>query len=200
MLVNGTEIKSDVPGVVLNGRTMLPARAIAEAAGMDVTWNENSFTASLTTKQQGVTTNQSANSSANQNSGNAINTGDSNRDYYMSLILTHDLIVSAWNEAVNDWHFDMMDTEIDLDEIDSHMSMLRKDMPDGYANAYDCIKLMYQAYVDGWKLMSDVYYKEVLTDRSWREAYQEYVADINRASDRFEREIKALPDPTVSAY
>lgn len=45
--VNGTTLKSDVPGVVLQGRTLLPARAIAESLNSVVTWDQASMTASI---------------------------------------------------------------------------------------------------------------------------------------------------------
>jgi len=41
MLVNEENISLDVPAQIINGRTMLPVRAIAEATGMDVIWNRN---------------------------------------------------------------------------------------------------------------------------------------------------------------
>ena len=50
VVVNGVEIKSDIPGISFKGRTMLPIRAIAEAGGMDVSWDAATWTANLTTK------------------------------------------------------------------------------------------------------------------------------------------------------
>ncbi len=38
MLKNGDEIKLDVPAVIIDGRTLVPARAIAEAYGCTVNW------------------------------------------------------------------------------------------------------------------------------------------------------------------
>ena len=46
LIVNGKEIQSDVPAQVINGRTMVPAKALAEALGATVSWNaqENAVT------------------------------------------------------------------------------------------------------------------------------------------------------------
>lgn len=44
LVVNGTEIKPDVPPQIINGRTMVPIRFIAELFGAEVNWNENSQT------------------------------------------------------------------------------------------------------------------------------------------------------------
>lgn len=38
VMVNGTELVSDVPAMMVNDRTMLPMRAVFEALGADVTW------------------------------------------------------------------------------------------------------------------------------------------------------------------
>jgi hypothetical protein len=40
LIVNGTEIQCDVPPQVINGRTMVPARFLAEALGARVEWDE----------------------------------------------------------------------------------------------------------------------------------------------------------------
>ena len=45
--VNGTAIKSDVPGVVLQGKTLLPARAIAESLDAVVSWDQATMTANI---------------------------------------------------------------------------------------------------------------------------------------------------------
>lgn len=39
ILVNGTPIKSDVPAQIVGGRTMVPLRAVGEALGADVQWD-----------------------------------------------------------------------------------------------------------------------------------------------------------------
>ena len=40
ILVNGTKIETDTAPVIINGRTMVPVRAIAENLGCDVIWDE----------------------------------------------------------------------------------------------------------------------------------------------------------------
>jgi hypothetical protein len=48
--VNGAELKSDVPAQIINGRTMVPIRAIAENFGKKVDWNESKRTVTITGK------------------------------------------------------------------------------------------------------------------------------------------------------
>ncbi|CAH1205589.1 hypothetical protein PAECIP111893_02375 [Paenibacillus plantiphilus] len=50
--VNGTEVKSIVPGQLIDGATMLPLRAIAESLGATVDWDGAKQSASITTQQQ----------------------------------------------------------------------------------------------------------------------------------------------------
>lgn len=50
--VNGKTVNGDVPAVILNGRTMVPAKFVSEALGADVAWDPVSFTASIT--QSGI--------------------------------------------------------------------------------------------------------------------------------------------------
>lgn len=40
LIVNGKEIQCDVPPQIINGRTLVPARALAEALGATVAWDE----------------------------------------------------------------------------------------------------------------------------------------------------------------
>lgn len=44
LIVNGKEIQSDVPPQVINGRTMVPYRVLAEALGAKVQWASNNNT------------------------------------------------------------------------------------------------------------------------------------------------------------
>ena len=48
--LNGTEYKTDVPASIINGSTMLPLRAIADASGADVYWDGETKTAAIITK------------------------------------------------------------------------------------------------------------------------------------------------------
>ena len=53
---NGTAIKIDVPASIINNRTMVPARAIADSFGVGVDWDKNTRTVILTRKSaQGAT-------------------------------------------------------------------------------------------------------------------------------------------------
>ena len=48
IVVNGQEIRGDVPGVILSGRTMVPVRFVSEALGADVTWDQATLTVGIT--------------------------------------------------------------------------------------------------------------------------------------------------------
>ncbi len=50
LFVNGQEIKPDVAPQIINGRTMVPVRWIAEALGAEVTWDDKSRTVSINRK------------------------------------------------------------------------------------------------------------------------------------------------------
>ena len=45
--VNGKEIETDVPAEIMNNRTMVPLRFIAEQLGLKVQWNGETETASI---------------------------------------------------------------------------------------------------------------------------------------------------------
>lgn len=47
VLVNGKEVKSDVPAVIMNGRTMVPLRFVSEAFGANVGWDDSTATATV---------------------------------------------------------------------------------------------------------------------------------------------------------
>lgn len=48
LIVNGSEVKSDVPPQIISGRTMIPARPLAEALGADVRWDEENYAVIVT--------------------------------------------------------------------------------------------------------------------------------------------------------
>jgi hypothetical protein len=54
VLVNGQAVESDVPAVVLDGRTLLPVRAVAQALGVSVSWDQGTYTATVTTAPNAV--------------------------------------------------------------------------------------------------------------------------------------------------
>lgn len=51
VLVNGEKVIGDVPAVLLNGRTMVPLRFVAEALGAEIEWDSSSYTVMV--KQDG---------------------------------------------------------------------------------------------------------------------------------------------------
>ena len=54
LIVNGKEIQSDVPAQVINGRTMVPAKALAEALGATVSWNAQENAVTITSNSVSV--------------------------------------------------------------------------------------------------------------------------------------------------
>lgn len=52
LIVNGVDIthKSEVPPQIINGRTLVPVRALAESLGAEVTWDNNTQTVVVTSK------------------------------------------------------------------------------------------------------------------------------------------------------
>lgn len=50
ILINNSEISTDVAPVIMNGRTMVPARAIFESLGADVGWNGETRTVTVSAK------------------------------------------------------------------------------------------------------------------------------------------------------
>ena len=49
--VNGQPVTLDVPGIIMNGRTLVPVRFISEAFGAPVNWDDFSRTVSITGRQ-----------------------------------------------------------------------------------------------------------------------------------------------------
>lgn len=45
--VNGVLIQTDVPAVIINGRTMVPIRFVSEAFEAEINWNQDTRTASI---------------------------------------------------------------------------------------------------------------------------------------------------------
>ena len=55
LIKNGTPITLDVPAQLIDSRTMVPARAVAEAFGADVRWSDSTQTVTITTGETGST-------------------------------------------------------------------------------------------------------------------------------------------------
>lgn len=52
VVVDGKEIQSDVPAILFKNRTMVPIRFVSEALGALVTWDEDNFTAEITSQSE----------------------------------------------------------------------------------------------------------------------------------------------------
>lgn len=49
LIVNGTEVRSDVPPQIINGRVMVPIRFVGEALEANVSWDQNTNSVIVTT-------------------------------------------------------------------------------------------------------------------------------------------------------
>jgi hypothetical protein len=58
--VNGREVGTDARAAIKDGRTMVPVRLFASAAGSDVDWDGATRTATLRTKQHAIAKSQPA--------------------------------------------------------------------------------------------------------------------------------------------
>jgi tetratricopeptide (TPR) repeat protein len=54
IVVNGLQVFSDVPPQLINGRTMVPIRAVSEALGAEVTWNNSTRSVEITKNNEVV--------------------------------------------------------------------------------------------------------------------------------------------------
>lgn len=61
--IDGQYLNTDKEPFTYNGTTFLPVRAVAEAVGMDVNWNQSLKTVFLTSKDEKITTTAATNSS-----------------------------------------------------------------------------------------------------------------------------------------
>jgi|GEM_PF-4429027 len=50
LMLDGKDVRSDVPPIIMDGRTLLPVRALTEAMGHDVAWDGETWTVSLSTQ------------------------------------------------------------------------------------------------------------------------------------------------------
>ncbi len=53
-VVNGQEVTIDVPATLINGRTMVPARFVAEASGAQVVWHDGTRTIEITSVEEHI--------------------------------------------------------------------------------------------------------------------------------------------------
>jgi len=58
LIVNGKEITCDVPPQIINGRTMVPARYVAEALGASVQWDPDNYAVVVTGSEAAETPTQ----------------------------------------------------------------------------------------------------------------------------------------------
>ena len=70
IFVNGIQVFSDVPPQLINGRTMIPIRAVSEALGAEVTWDNSTRSVKITNNKEAdnnkVIDNDTANNETNK--------------------------------------------------------------------------------------------------------------------------------------
>jgi hypothetical protein len=52
LIVNGKTVNSDVPAIIMDGRTLVPARAIAEALGYEAVFEQDTYTVKIDPRKQ----------------------------------------------------------------------------------------------------------------------------------------------------
>ena len=93
VLVNGVEVKLDMPIVTIEGRTYMPLRALGDVLGVKVDWNDEKQRAEVI--KEGDKVNQESNSDVNEanvkykiiNGIEMINVTDLN-DYFNKILIT----------------------------------------------------------------------------------------------------------------
>lgn len=107
-IVNGNAFNMDVAPKIINDRTMVPVRAIAEAIGANVGWNDSTRTVTITSYVVG--SGEDSNSSDSDNDSitdnvtedNTDNTSDSNKVTNLSHIDTSEIDTSATGNSENE--------------------------------------------------------------------------------------------------
>ena len=134
-VVNGNAFNMDVAPKIINDRTMVPVRAVAEAVGADVTWNDSTRTVNINSyviggdnsENSGNNENNSSStgnetSGTEDNSGNSSSTGNSDiqqdpqKVTDLSHVDTAEIDMSAGGTAVNEVNV----TSVEINGNDSY--------------------------------------------------------------------------------
>lgn len=122
MKVNGVEKAIDVPATIVNGRTLVPLRACAEAFDLDVTWNKDTRTARvkkavslvvessspLTEAVRTYTYDENGNQTGSFVNGNVEQTFEYTEDGKLLYKETKDSIHTSWVRQNYDIHGNMI--------------------------------------------------------------------------------------------
>ena len=116
--VEGTDVRLDVPPLVINGRTLVPARAVAESFGVEVDWNADTQTVILTS--QPIVSDRSADELILK----TLELSKEANTYRMQGTMSVDMNVSVPGEAPVREQFDMsIDGVFQYDPLAMHMKM-----------------------------------------------------------------------------
>lgn len=132
LVVDGKEIYSDVPPQIINGRTLVPARPLAEAMGADVSWNEESQTVFVWTREwrnNTFKTNQPSSNQQNTQSNKTSETKEFSKKAVDFLRLCKELYGFAGEES----NKNTSTAQDDLKQLESIQLELRSTaVPDEY--------------------------------------------------------------------
>lgn len=86
LIVNGKEIQSDVPPIIINGRTLCPIRPICEALGATVNWDQNTNSVIITTNNSNNTVSNIPINNVNSINDDQANNSTQNVQIYKSIL------------------------------------------------------------------------------------------------------------------
>lgn len=127
--VNGQKIKAD--NILYNGTTYVPLRAVADALGKDVDWDEKTKTASINDKKDNKDNEEKASSSewyfhiTKEEKNEAIENGKKGSDFVRQYMIDNDYILTP-NPSDNNIFIDNIYIETPFLSIMQKISMLGK--------------------------------------------------------------------------
>lgn len=138
---NGTDVAIDVSAKIINDRTMIPARAVAQALDYEVDWDNNSRTVIINTNKDTIDTNNNSNINNEQNNNSNVNNEQNNNSTNVNNNESN-------NYPVSSNIIQLTDINIPLSVADNQVFTINTN---GVINYYD--KLL----VDSTRLAVDIY-------------------------------------------
>ena len=136
IFVNGIQVFSDVPPQSINGRTMVPIRAVSEALGAEVTWNNSTRSVEITNNNE-VINNEVDNNEANDLTTLKLYIKLANHYYNLGQINSQ--IVDLFNE---------LDPERTSNRINTYSVLNEFDELDDIVDSYKSIQKTNQQLID----------------------------------------------------
>lgn len=153
---NNEEKTIDVSPVIINGRTMLPVRFIAESFGFEISWNENEKSITVVKSEPNTDTESVAAEEKTEQNNEAQNNDKENKKVliaYFTWSGNTDKMADTIKDATNGTVFEITPlnpypedytkcTEVALEERDNNSRPEIKDLPDNL-DEYDSIFIGY---------------------------------------------------------